>query len=61
MFFPKDVRTNEVRNETDGTRKWEQKINRQDLKYEIKKYTFDSQKYETIRSFRDSIYACKAI
>ena len=35
-IFPKDMRTNEVKNEIHGTKKWEEKIRRKDLKYETK-------------------------
>ena len=41
-------------------KKWEEKIKRRYLKYETKKCLYDFQQYETIKSFCDSIYTCKA-
>ena len=37
-----------------------EKVKQEDLEYKTKKYTFDFQQYETIRSFGESIYTCKA-
>ena len=34
--FPKEIRTNEIKNEIDEVNKWEEKSERKDLKYEIK-------------------------
>ena len=51
------MRNNETTNEIDEIKKWEENITRKDLKYETKKCTI---KYETARSFADSIYARKA-
>ena len=45
-LFPKGMRINEIKNEMDKIKKWEW-----DLVYKANKY-----KYETIRSFGDSIY-----
>ena len=42
----------------DEIRKWEEKINRKDLKYKTNKYLYDFQQLET-RSFGDSIYTGK--
>ena len=50
------MRNNEIKNEIDEIKKWEGKIKRKDLKYETKKYIYDFQQYETIRSFGDNIY-----
>ena len=36
-------------------KKWENRINRKDLKFETNRYIFDFQQYETISSFDDSI------
>ena len=55
-IFPKDMRTNAIKNEIDEIKKWEQKIKREDLKYKTKNYTYDFQQYETIRSFGEIIY-----
>ena len=48
--------TNEIKNEINETKKWEEKIKRKDLTYETSKYIFDFQQFQTIRSFGDSIY-----
>ena len=57
--FPKDMRTNEIKNEIYEIKKWEEKIKLEDLKYKTKKYAYDFQQYETIRSFGESIYTSK--
>ena len=49
----------EIKNETDEIKKWEEKIKRKDLEYETKKYIYDFQQYEKIRSFCDNIYTGK--
>ena len=36
-LFPKNMRTNEIKNEIDEIRKWEEKIKRKDLKYKTNK------------------------
>ena len=59
-MFPKGMKTNEIKNEIDKIRKWEEKIKQKKFKYETKKYIYDFQQYETIRSFGDSIYTCKS-
>ena len=41
---------------TNDIKKWEEKIKREDLKYKTKNYIYDFQQYETVRSFRESIY-----
>ena len=56
-IFPKDIRTNEIKNEIYEIKKWEQKIKQKDLKCETKKYTYYFQQYETIRSFSECIYS----
>ena len=33
-LFPKEMRTNEIKNEIDQIKKWEETIKRKDLKYE---------------------------
>ena len=50
------MRTNEIKNEINETKKWEEKIKRKVLTYETSKYIFDFQQFQTIRSFGDSIY-----
>ena len=40
-------------------RKWEEKIKRKGLKYKTNKDLYDFQKFETMRSFGDSIYSGK--
>ena len=54
------MRTNEIRNEVYEIKKWEEKIKWKNLKYETRKYIYDFEQYETIRSFGDSIYTRKA-
>ena len=53
------MRTDEIKNEIYEIKKWREKIKRKDLKYETGKYKYDFQKYQTIRSFSESIYAGK--
>ena len=55
------MRTNEIKNEIYEIKKWEEKIKQEDLKYKTKKYTYDFQQYETLWSYDESIYTCKAI
>ena len=50
----------EIKNEIDEIKKLEEKSKRKDLKHETKKYIFDFQQYEIIRSFGKSIDTCKA-
>ena len=50
------MRTNEIKNEINETKKWEEKIKRKVLTYETSKYIFDFQQFQTIRYFGDSIY-----
>ena len=49
------MRTNEIENEKDEIKKWEEKTSRKDFKYKTKKYTYDFQQSEKIRSFGGSI------
>ena len=44
------MRNNEIKNEADEIKKWEDKIKHKYLKYEANKYTYDSQQFETIKS-----------
>ena len=48
--------TNEIKNEINETKNWEEKIKRKVLTYETRKYIFDFQQFQTTRSFGDSIY-----
>ena len=57
--FPKEKRTNEIKNEIYEIKKWKYKIKREDLKYKTKNYTYNFQQYETIRSFGDNIFTGK--
>ena len=38
-IFPKEMRTNEIKNKIYEIKKWKEKIKQKDLKYETKKYT----------------------
>ena len=51
--------TNEIKNEIDEIRKWEEKVKRKDLKYKTNTYLHDFQQFGTIRSFGDNIYTNK--
>ena len=53
------MRTNEIKSEIDEIKRWEEKIKRKDLKYETKKYIYNFQQYDTIRSFADNMYTAK--
>ena len=53
------MRTDEIKNEIDEIKKWEEKINRKDLKSKTNKCLYDFQYFETIRSFGDGIYTGK--
>ena len=53
------MRTDKIKNETDKIRKWQEKFEGKDLKYKTNKYLYDFQKFETLRSFGDSIYSSK--
>ena len=55
--FPKEMRTNEIKDEIDEIKKWDKKINRKDWKYDIKKYVYGIQQFESVRSFGDSIFS----
>ena len=58
-LFPKEMRTNEIKNETDEIKKWEDIIKRKDLKYETNKHIYDFEQFEKIRFFVDNIYIGK--
>ena len=45
----------EIKNEVDEIKKWENKAKRKDLRYETNKYVYDFQKFDAIRSFGDNI------
>ena len=47
--------TDEIKNEIDEFRKWEEKIERKDLKYKTNKFLYNFQQFETIRSFGDGM------
>ena len=51
--------TNEIKNEVNEIKKWEEKIRRKDLVSKTNKYKYDSQQYDTIWSFRDNVYTGK--
>ena len=53
------MRINEIKNEIDGIKKGEVKIEQKDLKYKTNKYINNFQQFETMRSFCDSIYTDK--
>ena len=51
------MRTNEIKNEIDETKKWKEMIKKKkDLKYETNKHRFDFQQFKTVRPFGDSVH-----
>ena len=50
------MRADEIKNEINDIKKWENKIKWKDLKYKTNRYKFDFQQFEILRSFGDSIY-----
>ena len=50
-IFPKTIRNIKTKNKIDEIKKWEEKTNGKELIYKANKYKYDSQQYETIRSF----------
>ena len=45
-FFPKDMRSTEIKKELNGVKEWEERIKRKDLKYETNRYfIFDNLKW----------------
>ena len=60
-LFLKELTTNEIKNEWDETIGWEEKIKRNDLKYETNKPIHDFQQFKTIRSFDKNIISAKVI
>ena len=53
------MKDNEIKIEIYEVKKWEEKIKRKDLKYQIKNI-YDFHQYETVRYFGESIYIGKA-
>ena len=53
------MRTDEIKNEIDEIRNWEEKIERKDLKFETNNYMYHFQQFETIRYFNNSTYSGK--
>ena len=53
------MRTNEIKNQTDEIKKWEEKVRQKDLVYKTNKYKYGFLQYETISLFGDSIYNSK--
>ena len=47
------MRTNEIKNDLDKIKKWEEQIRPKDLVYKTNQNKYDSQQYETIRPFGD--------
>ena len=48
-IFPKNTRTDEIKNEIYEIKNWEEKMKQKDLNYEAGKYKYDFQQYERIR------------
>ena len=47
-IFPKEIRSNETKNEIDKNKKWQEKSKQNNSKYETKKYISDFPQYETM-------------
>ena len=58
-LFSREMKNSEFKNEKDEIKNWENKIKRNNLKYETNKYIFGFQQLETIKPFGDSIYTDK--
>ena len=53
------IKNNEIKNELDEIKEWEEKIKWKDLIYRANKYKYDFQQHETIKYFGESISAGK--
>ena len=53
------MKTNDIKNEVCKIEKWKDKTKRKDLRYETKKYIYNFQQCDIIRSFSDNIYTGK--
>ena len=53
------MRTNEIKNEIEQIKKWEEKIKTKDLERETKKYKYDFKQYGKIRSFMKALIFVK--
>ena len=49
------MRTNEIKNQIDEIKKWEEKGRRKDWVYKTNKYKYSFQQYDTISPFRDFV------
>ena len=56
VIFPKDLENSEIQNELNKIKKLEEKINRNDLIYELSNYKYDFRNIPIIISFGDSIF-----
>ena len=59
VVFSKNMRTDEIKDEIDKIRKWEEKIIQKDIKYKNNKSWYDFQQFETKRFSGDSFYTGK--
>ena len=55
-IFPKGHESDEIKNELDKIKRYENKLIRDNLFYESTKQVYDFKIFKTIRSFGDSIY-----
>ena len=53
------MKNDEIKNEIDEIKKWENKVKRQDLKYHTNRYVYDFQQFQTTRSVGHSFYTSK--
>ena len=59
QIFPKVLDNTEIKDKLNEFKKLMQEIDRDNLKYETNKYIYDFEKFQTIRSFGDSIFMIK--
>ena len=59
QIFPKSLDNTEIKDKLNEFKKLMQEIDRDNLKYETNKYIYDFEKFQTIRSFGDSIFMIK--
>ena len=59
QIFPKSLDNTEIKDKLNEFKKLMQEIDRDNLKYETNKCIYDFEKFQTIRSFGDSIFMIK--
>ena len=59
QIFPRSLDNTEIKDKLNEFKKLMQEIDRDNLKYETNKCIYDFEKFQTIRSFGDSIFMIK--